>query len=126
MQPDNLRYSRTHEWVKAEGDLARVGITDHAQSELGDVVYVELPQVGTATKRSSAFGTLESVKTVSDLISPLSGDIVEVNGELANSPEHINNDPYGAGWIVIIKMSSPKEIDELMTADQYDTLLQEH
>ena len=126
MIPEDLKYSNTHEWVRVDDDLATVGITDHAQSELGDIVYLELPKVGSAVIAGGMFGTIESVKTVSDLTSPVSGDIVEVNDELPEAPELVNEESYGGGWIIIVKMDTPSEIDELMTADQYETFIQEH
>jgi glycine cleavage system H protein len=122
----NLKFSATHEWVKADGDLATVGITDHAQSEMGDIVYLELPEAGTAVQKGDVFGAVESVKTVSDLLAPVSGEIVEVNEELMEAPEAINESPYASGWMIIIKMDDPSEINDLMTEEQYETSLQEH
>ncbi len=126
MIPEDLRYSNTHEWVRVEDNLATIGITDHAQSELGDIVYLELPKVGTTVVAGGMFGTIESVKTVSDLSSPVSGEIVEVNDELPETPELVNEEPYGGGWLIIVKMETPGEVDELMNADQYETFIQEH
>lgn len=125
MHPEDLKYSTMHEWVKAEDDLATVGITDHAQSELGDIVYLELPEVGTAVQKGDVFGTIESIKTVSDLVAPVSGEIVEVNEELPETPEMVNESPYSTGWIVIIKMDDPGELDDLLTADRYERFIQE-
>lgn len=126
MIPEDLRYSNTHEWARVADDLATVGITDHAQSELGDIVYLELPKVGTTIQQGDMFGTIESVKTVSDLTSPVSGEILEVNDELPDAPELVNEEPYGGGWLIIVKMETPGEADELMTADQYESFIQEH
>lgn len=125
MHPEDLKYATTHEWVRIEDDLATIGITDHAQSELGDIVYIELPQVGTTIHKGGVFGTLESIKTVSDLLAPVSGQIVEVNEELPETPERVNESPYSAGWMVIIKMDDPSESEDLMSADDYETFIQE-
>jgi len=124
--PEDLRYSNTHEWVRVEDNLATVGITDHAQSELGDIVYLELPKVGATVMAGDMFGTVESVKTVSDLTSPVSGEVVEVNEELPETPELVNEEPYGGGWMIIVKLDTPGDVDELMTADQYEAFIQEH
>jgi glycine cleavage system H protein len=118
--PENLHYSKDHEWVRVDGDVAVVGITDHAQSQLGDVVYVELPAAGSRVTANEAFGTVESVKAVSEVYSPVSGDVAEVNGSLADQPEPVNTDPYGDGWMVRIKMSNPGEVDSLLTAAEYE------
>jgi glycine cleavage system H protein len=118
--PDDLRYARTHEWVRAEGDTATIGITDFAQNELGDVVYLELPEVGRTLQQNDVFGTVESVKAVSDLYAPVSGEVIEVNDELPDSPEEINQDPYVRGWMIIVKMDDPTELNELLTATQYE------
>jgi glycine cleavage system H protein len=118
--PDDLRYSRTHEWVRVEGDTATIGITDFAQNELGDIVYLELPEAGRALQQNDVFGTVESVKAVSDLYAPVSGEVLEVNDELPDSPEEINQDPYVRGWMIIMKMDDASEIDELLTARQYE------
>jgi glycine cleavage system H protein len=125
VQPENLRYSDTHEWVKVEDNLATIGITDHAQSELGDIVYLELPQTGTTVQKGDVFGSIESVKTVSDLVAPVSGEIVEVNEELPETPELVNDSPYGTGWLVIIKLEDPSEVEDLMTAEAYENFIQE-
>lgn len=125
MIPENLKYSTTHEWVKAEDDLATIGITDHAQSELGDIVYLELPNTGITVQKEDVFGTIESIKTVSDLLAPVSGRVVEVNEELPETPERVNEEPYTSGWMVIIKMENPSEVEDLMTADQYESFIQE-
>jgi glycine cleavage system H protein len=121
--PVELRYTREHEWAKIEGKRARVGITHFAQDQLGDVVFVELPKVGTRVTQMKAFGVVESVKAVSDLFAPLSGVVVEVNQELTQQPERVNRDPYGAGWLVVVELSSPDEVEKLMSAQQYEEFL---
>lgn len=125
MIPEDLRYSASHEWIRVEDDLATIGITDHAQSELGDIVYLELPKVGAVVQSDCVFGTIESVKTVSDLTSPVTGEVVEVNDELPDAPELVNEEPYSGGWMIIVKMESLVELDELMTAEQYENFIQE-
>jgi glycine cleavage system H protein len=117
--PDELRYTKEHEWAKVDGDRARVGITAFAQDQLGDVVFVELPKVGATLTSMKTFGVVESVKAVSDLFAPLSGEVLEVNGELPGKPELVNSDPYGQGWMVVIKLAKPAEADALMTAEAY-------
>jgi len=121
-----LKFTTTHEWVRAEDNLGTVGITDHAQSELGDIVYIELPRVGATVHAGEALGTIESVKTVSDLVAPAGGEVVEVNEELPETPELMNEDPYGAGWMVIIKLEDPSELGSLMTEQEYEEFIQEH
>jgi glycine cleavage system H protein len=121
--PKELKYSESHEWVKLEGDVAIVGISDHAQSELGDIVFVELPEVGDDISKDEACGTIEAVKTVSDMNAPLSGEIVEVNKELEDEPTLINSDCYSAGWIMKIKVSDPSELEDLLDADDYEGLI---
>jgi glycine cleavage system H protein len=123
--PAELKYSRSHEWVRVEGDTALVGITDHAQAELGDITYLELPETGRMLAEDEIFGTVESVKAVSDLYSPLSGEVVEVNTEITDAAETINQDAYGAGWMIRIKMSNPEELDHLLSAEQYEQLIRE-
>jgi glycine cleavage system H protein len=118
--PADLRYTREHEWAKVEGRRARVGITHFAQDQLGDVVFVELPKVGTRVRQLSTFGVVESVKAVSDLYAPLSGEVVEVNGRLTERPEAVNQDPYGEGWLIVITLEDPAEVDTLLTAAQYE------
>lgn len=118
--PKEYRYTKEHEWVKLEGNRARVGITDHAQHELGDIVYVELPKVGTKVKQMQEFATVESVKAVSPIYAPISGEIAEVNRELETKPELINQSPHEQGWIAIIAASNTKELDTLLTAEQYE------
>lgn len=121
--PTELRYTSDHEWAKNEGGVAIVGITDYAQSELGDVVFVELPEVGSQVEKGASFGTIEAVKAVADLFSPVSGEVVEVNALLEDAPETVNKDPYGDGWMVKIKMSDPAEFDGLMDAEAYEKLI---
>ncbi len=117
--PENLRYSAEHEWVAVADGIATVGITDHAQDELGDIVFVELPAVGATVTKSKPLGVVESVKAVSDVFAPVSGTVTEVNGTLTDSPEVINRDPYGDGWIARVRLSDASEVDQLMTAQQY-------
>src|SRR3990172_6951265 len=121
--PGELRYTKEHEWAKLEGDKARVGITAFAQEQLGDVVFVELPKVGAKITAMKTFGVVESVKAVSDLFAPLSGEVVEINAELAKKPETVNQDPYGKGWMLVIQGSSPQEASALLTAQQYEEFL---
>ncbi|MGG5252106.1 glycine cleavage system protein GcvH [Neobacillus sp. SM06] len=123
--PKDLRYSEEHEWVKDEGAKVRVGITYFAQSELGDIVFVELPEVGDEVTADEPFGSVESVKTVSELYAPVSGKVVEVNEELSDSPEFVNESPYEKAWMIVIEPSDKSELDKLMTADQYDKMTQE-
>jgi glycine cleavage system H protein len=117
--PAELRYTKEHEWLGVDGDTATVGITHYAQAELGDIVYVELPQVGAAVVAGEPFGTVESVKAVSELFAPVSGTVVEVNGALAQQPETVNTEPYGAGWMIRIRMADPKEPQAMMSAADY-------
>jgi glycine cleavage system H protein len=117
--PDDLKYTKEHEWLEARGTKATVGVTQYAQAELGDIVYVELPQVGSPVVAGEAFGTVESVKAVSELFAPTSGTVAEVNGALADKPDVVNRDPYGEGWMIRITMADPKEVDGLMSASQY-------
>jgi glycine cleavage system H protein len=121
--PTDLRYTREHEWARVEGHRARVGISHFAQAELGDVVFVELPKVGTKVTQMQPFGVVESVKAVSDLFAPLSGEIVEVNAELSQKPELVNQEPYGKGWMIVIALSNPGELDGLLTSAQYEEFL---
>jgi glycine cleavage system H protein len=118
--PEELHYSKDHEWIRVEGDTGIVGITDHAQNSLGDVVYVELPKVGDSVTAHEAFGSVESVKAVSEIFTPVSGQVTEVNESLQDDPEKVNNDPYGEGWMVRIKMSNPGEVDGLLSAAEYE------
>jgi glycine cleavage system H protein len=117
--PAELRYTREHEWAKQEGATVRVGITHYAQEQLGDVVFVELPKAGTRVSAHKTFGVVESVKAVSDLFAPVSGEVIEVNAELAKKPELVNQDPYGRGWMLLIKPADPAEYGQLLSADQY-------
>jgi glycine cleavage system H protein len=119
MYPENFRYTKEHEWVNVEGDTATIGITDHAQKELGDIVYVDLPKVGTTVEKGKTVGSVESVKAVSDIYSPISGEVIESNELLATSPEKLNEDPHGAAWLVKIKLSVTGETADLMTAAEY-------
>ena len=118
--PEDLHYSKDHEWVRVEGDAAVVGITDHAQDALGDVVYVELPKVGEDFSAHEAFGSVESVKAVSELFTPVSGEVTEINEALQEGPESVNTDPYGDGWMMRIKMKNRGEVDSLLTAAEYE------
>ncbi len=118
--PENLHYSKDHEWVRTEGDIAVIGITDYAQNSLGDVVYVELPKAGEAFSANESFGSVESVKAVSEMFTPVSGNVVEVNESLNDEPEKVNGDPYGEGWMVKLKMSNSGEVDSLLTAAEYE------
>ncbi len=123
--PKDLRYTKEHEWVRMEGNIATVGITDHAQDSLGDVVYLELPNDGVAVTKDETFGVVESVKAVSDLYSPISGTVIEINDALVDSPEVINSDPYGDAWMLKVEMTIPAEAKELLTADEYKKYVEE-
>lgn len=125
MYPNDYRYTKEHEWVKAEGATGTIGITHYAQAELGDVVFVELPKVGTQIKSGQSFGTVESVKAVSEIFSPVSGEVVETNSALADSPEKINQDPHGAGWLVKVRLADSKEVAALMDAAAYQAYIAE-
>lgn len=118
--PEDLHYSKDHEWIRVEGDTGTIGITDHAQHALGDVVYVELPKTGESFSANEAFGSVESVKAVSEIFTPVSGQITEVNEALQDEPEKVNNDPYGDGWLIRINMSNRGEIDSLLSAAEYE------
>ena len=122
--PEDSRYAKSHEYVHVEGGIGTVGITDYAQKELGDVVFVELPQVGTELEAGDELGSIESVKAVSELFSPVSGEVVEVNEKLADKPELVNTDPYGDGWMIKVKLADASEINELMNADDYEDYVQ--
>ncbi len=117
--PNELKYSKSHEWVRIDGDVATVGITDHAQEELGDVVYIELPEAGRMLSHDDIFGTVESVKAVSELYSPLSGEVLEVNGTLAGAESALNESPYDSGWMIKMRLKNPAEVEELLSADGY-------
>lgn len=121
--PADLKYTKDHEWIKVEGDKATIGITDFAQGELGDIVYVEVNTVGEKVAREAVFGTVEAVKTVSDLFMPVDGEVLELNAGLEGNPESVNNDPYGEGWMIKVKLSNPAQVNELLTADQYKALV---
>lgn len=123
--PQELRYSKEHEWVKLEDGKARIGITHFAQAELGDIVFVELPQVGDELKKDQPFGSVESVKTVSELYAPISGRVIEVNSELDDSPEFVNESPYEQAWMVVVEAIEESEVNELMTAEQYEKMINE-
>jgi glycine cleavage system H protein len=126
MYPENFRYTKEHEWVLVEGGAATVGITDHAQAELGDIVYVDLPKVGAHVEKGKSFGSVESVKAVSEIYSPVSGDVTEANKAAADAPETLNSDPHGAGWLVKIRLadSAPAELEALMTAADYQAYVE--
>jgi len=121
--PADLKYTKDHEWIKIEGDVATVGVTDFAQGELGDIVYVEVETVDETLDREEVFGTVEAVKTVSDLFLPLSGEIIEFNENLENEPEKVNSDPYGDGWMIKIKMSNQEEVEDLLDAAAYQEII---
>ena len=125
MYPSDYRYTKDHEWIKADGSSATIGITDYAQKELGDVVFVELPKIGAKLKSGSSFGTVESVKAVSDIYTPVSGEVVEINSDLVDSPEKINSDPHGAAWLVKIRLDDPKETASLMDSVAYQAYIAE-
>jgi glycine cleavage system H protein len=125
MYPTNYRYTKDHEWIKVEGGTATIGITDYAQHELGDVVFVELPKPGAKFEAGQSFGTVESVKAVSEIYAPASGEVLEVNPTLANSPEQINSDPHNAAWMVKVKLANPKDVDALMDAAAYEAYIAE-
>ncbi|NIP43421.1 MAG: glycine cleavage system protein GcvH [candidate division Zixibacteria bacterium] len=122
--PKDLKYSKEHEWIKVDGDTATIGITDYAQGELGDVVFVELPETGEEFKQMDAFGTIEAVKAVSELYTPVSGEIVEINDKLEDEAGLVNQDCYGDGWMIKIKLSNPSELDDLLDADKYKELVE--
>ncbi len=121
--PEDLKYTKDHEWARIEGDVATIGITDYAQSELGDIVYVELPEKGLKTKQSESFGTIEAVKAVSDLFAPFSGEVTDINSKLSDEPEIINKDPYGEGWMIKIKLSDKNEVNQLLDKSGYEELI---
>jgi glycine cleavage system H protein len=123
MYPENFRYTKEHEWVLVEGDTGTVGITDHAQEELGDIVYVDLPKVGARLEQGKSLGSVESVKAVSDVYCPVSGEVVEINQTLAQKPEALNADPHGAAWLVKIRLSAPAEVAGLMSAADYQAYI---
>jgi len=122
--PDNLKYKSEHEWVKLEGEIAAIGVTDYAQGELGDVVFVELPSVGSKVKAMQAFGTIEAVKAVSELFAPVSGEVLEINPILEGDPMAVNRDPYGLGWMIKIRINDPGEMDKLLPPSEYRKLVE--
>jgi len=124
VRPEELHYTPTHEWVRIHGEIGTIGITDHAQKELGEIVYLELPEVGHVYNAEEEFGTVESVKAVSELYTPVSGEVVEVNKSGVAEPGIVNDDPYGDGWLIKLKLSSDQEVDKLMSAAQYDEYIQ--
>ena len=121
MYPENYRYTKEHEWVLVDGDAGTIGITDHAQQELGDIVYVDLPKVGSRIEAGKSLGSVESVKAVSDIYSPVSGEITEINESLADAPEKLNTDPHGDAWLVKVRLGNPTEVQQLMSAADYET-----
>jgi len=123
--PSNLKYTKDHEWVSIDGEIATVGITDFAQKELGDIVYVEVETLDQTLSKDEVFGTVEAVKTVSDLFLPLSGEIIEFNDDLESNPDTVNGDPYGKGWMVKVKFSNPSEIEDLLSSENYKALIGE-
>jgi len=123
MYPENLRYTKEHEWVRIEGDTGTIGITDHAQQELGDIVYVDLPKVGTRLEQGKTAGSVESVKAVSDIYAPVTGEVTEINQALADAPEKLNADPHGEAWLMKIKLSAPGELEKLLSAAEYQTYI---
>ena len=126
MSPDDRKYSREHEWIRLEGETrGYVGITEFAQESLGDVVYLDLPPVGTHLEQSAKMGEVESVKAVSDIYSPISGEVVEINGDLVDHPEVVNEDPYGQGWLLQVEVHNSSELENLLTAEQYESFLSE-
>jgi glycine cleavage system H protein len=123
MNPTNLKYTKDHEWVNLQGDIATVGITHFAQNELGDIVFVEIETVGETIDQDEVFGTVEAVKTVSDLFLPMSGEIIELNSDLESNPELVNEDPYGKGWMIKVKVNNPAQWDNLLSAEAYEKLI---
>jgi glycine cleavage system H protein len=123
--PKQFRYTKEHEWVDTKGDVATIGITDYAQHELGDVVFVELPKPGAKIETGKTFGTVESVKAVSEIYAPAAGEVLEANGELHNTPEKLNNDPHGAAWLIKVRLANPAEVAELMDAAAYEAYIAE-
>jgi glycine cleavage system H protein len=121
MYPENFRYTKEHEWVHVEGDSATIGITDHAQHELGDIVYVDLPKVGAHLEQGKSLGSVESVKAVSDVYAPVGGEVTEINAALADAPEKLNEDPHGAAWLIKLKLTDAAQVQNLMTAAEYQT-----
>ncbi len=125
MNPSELRYDKEHEWVRVDGDTAVIGITDFAQDQLGEVVYVDLPAEGDEVASGDTFGEIESVKSVSELFSPITGEVVKVNEDLDDAPETVNEDPYGDGWMIEVRMADPTEVDDMLTAEEYESFVSE-
>jgi glycine cleavage system H protein len=123
--PNDLRYTKTHEWVRVEGDVATIGITDYAQNELGDITYLELPEVGSQVTQNEPLGVIESVKAASDIYAPVSGEVIERNEQVIESPDLVNRSPYDEAWLVKVRMSNPSELDSLMNAEEYDAFAAE-
>jgi glycine cleavage system H protein len=121
--PDNLLYTKDHEWLRVEGEFGYAGVTDFAQGELGDIVFIEIETVGETLKKEEVFGTIEAVKTVSDMFMPVGGEVLEINPVLEESPDVVNKDPYGKGWMIKIKITNPAEVKDLLTAEQYKAIL---
>jgi glycine cleavage system H protein len=124
MYPQNFRYTKEHEWIRVEGDIGTIGITNHAQEELGDIVYVDLPKVGAKVEQGKTAGSVESVKAVSDLFAPVSGEVTEINGALTDKPEKLNADPHGEAWLFKIRLSAPAEVAKLLSADEYQKYIE--
>ena len=124
VSPSELKYTKEHEWVRVDGDTGTIGITDYAQDQLGDIVFVELPAVGAAIRAAQKFGEIESVKAVSELFAPVSGEVTEANDGLADSPESVNDDPYGDGWLVKLRLSDPAELDQLLSPEEYEAFIE--
>ena len=125
VSPSELKYTKEHEWVRVDGDTGTVGITDYAQDQLGDIVFVELPAVGAAISAAQKFGEIEAVKAVSELFAPVSGEVTEANAGLADSPESVNDDPYGDGWLIKVRLSDPAQLGQLLSADEYEASIEE-
>ncbi|KAB2869335.1 MAG: glycine cleavage system protein GcvH [Bacteroidales bacterium] len=123
--PSNLKYTKDHEWIKVEGDVATIGVTDFAQSQLGDIVFIEIETVGETLAKEEVFGTIEAVKTVSDMFMPVAGEVLEVNPKITEQPDVVNKDPYGDGWMIKVKVSNPAELNELLTPEQYKGTINE-
>lgn len=121
--PENLKYTKDHEWIRVEGETGYIGVTDFAQGELGDIVFIEIETVGETLKKEEVFGTIEAVKTVSDMFMPVGGEVLEVNPDLEATPDVVNKDPYGKGWMIKIKITNPSEVDDLLSAEAYKALL---
>lgn len=121
--PDNLKYTKDHEWLRLEGNIATIGITDFAQKELGDIVYVDINTLGETVEKEAVFGTVEAVKTVSDLFMPVTGEVIEVNSNLESAPDSVNSDPYGAGWMVKVKVADPASVNTLLSAEDYKKVI---